>query len=96
MILIGSPKIVSDFVDKRHTTYSGRPKLPMMTDLVGYDQLTVFMQTTPAWKEHRRNFSRLFGSKAAMEKFWDIEIFQVRKFMRNLLREPKLLHKHVR
>lgn len=95
MILLGSPSIVSDFLEKRHTNYSGRPQFPMMVDLVGYDKLTVFMKVGPVWREHRKNFSKLFGSKAAVEKFWGIEVYQARKFMRNLLRDPGPLQNHI-
>ena len=68
----------------------------MITDLVGWDQTTVLMPTDNLWKEHRRNFSRLFGTKTTVAKFFSIEIFEARRFMRNLLREKDKLEDHVR
>ncbi|TCD69399.1 hypothetical protein EIP91_007746 [Steccherinum ochraceum] len=88
MIIISSPKILSEFTEKRHLNYSERPKLPMAVDLVGYDETTVFMPTNLMWKEHRRNYSKLFGTRAAMEKFFEMEVLGARRMMRAILNDP--------
>ncbi|TCD66167.1 hypothetical protein EIP91_001721 [Steccherinum ochraceum] len=96
IIVISSQKIVQDLLEKRHTQYSERPRFPMITDLVGWDQTTVFMPIDSLWKEHRKNFSRLFGTKTTMAKFFSMEVFEARRFMRNILREKDKLEDHVR
>lgn len=95
MIILGTTKATSEFLEKRLTTYSDRPKFPMLVDLVGYDRLTVWMPVDTVWKEHRKYFYKLFGTKAAVSKFFDMEVLEARRFMRNLLREPERLHELV-
>lgn len=96
MVVISSQKIVQELLEKRHTQYSQRPRFTMISDLVGWKQTTVFMPTDNLWKEHRRNFSRLIGTKTTMSKFFSMEIFEARRFMRNILREEDKMEHHVR
>ena len=67
----------------------------MMTELVGWDRATVFMSVGPLWKEHRRNFSRLFGTKGAVSKFYALEMYEARRLMRNILTSNNLVD-HIR
>ncbi|THH33199.1 hypothetical protein EUX98_g986 [Antrodiella citrinella] len=96
LIILSSPEAISEIMEKRQMIYSERPRFVMAGELVGWDQITVLMSVDSLWKEHRRNFSKLFGTKKAMEKFHGIEIFETRRFMRNMLRPSGKLEDHVR
>ncbi|TCD64628.1 hypothetical protein EIP91_003830 [Steccherinum ochraceum] len=95
VIVISSPALVSELLNERHHGYDNRPKLTMMCDLVGWDQTTVFMPANQVWREHRKNMSRLFGSKAAVGKFFGIELLGARKLMRRILEEPTGVKAHL-
>ncbi|TCD66421.1 hypothetical protein EIP91_001412 [Steccherinum ochraceum] len=95
MIVISSPALVSELLDKRHNDYENRPKLTMASDLVGWNRITPLMPANKLWREHRRNMSQLFGTKAAVGKFYEIEVLQARKLMRRILEDPTEVKNHI-
>lgn len=96
MIVISSPVLVSELLDKRHSGYENRPNLTMACDLVGWNRITPLMPANKLWREHRRNMSQLFGTKAAVGKFYEIEVLQARKLMRRILEDPAEVKDHIR
>ncbi|KAH8073380.1 cytochrome P450 [Cristinia sonorae] len=96
IIYLHNADYVNEISQRRHAAYSHSPKWAMLCEMVGWDRITVFMSPDAVWKEHRKNFSKLFGSKAAVAKFYGVEMFEVRRFMRNILREKDKLQDHIR
>ncbi|TCD64629.1 hypothetical protein EIP91_003831 [Steccherinum ochraceum] len=96
MIVVSSPKIVSDLLEKRAAIYSDRPKLVMAIDLIGWDRVTVLMPPNAVWKEHRRSYAKLFGSKAATAKFASMEVTEAKTLMKNILDRPDELRAHIK
>ncbi|THH15045.1 hypothetical protein EUX98_g9525 [Antrodiella citrinella] len=96
IIILSSPKYVSEILEKRQMVYTERPVFTMVSELVGWDQITVLMPANTLWKEHRRNFNKLFGTKKTIQKFYGLEIYETRRFMRNMLRTTDKLEDHIR
>ena len=82
--------------EKRYQNYAERAEFQMITKLAGWDQITVLMPADQLWRDHRRNFSRLFGTRTLMQKFHSVQVFETRRFMRGLMQEPDKLDDHIR
>ncbi|TCD66168.1 hypothetical protein EIP91_001722 [Steccherinum ochraceum] len=95
-VILNSRRHIVELFEKRYQNYGDRPDFQMITNIAGWNRATVFMPVSDLWKEHRRNFSRLFGTKTLFSKFYGDEILETRKFMRNLLHAPDKLDDHIR
>ena len=94
MMVVNSRRLAYEMTVKRSDLYSDRPHFYSF-DLSGWIRGTALLNG-PGWRDHRRNFSRLIGTRLLMSKFFPIEIMEARKFMRNILRDPDNLDHHVR
>ena len=82
--------------EKNHQNYANRADLEMMNKFVGWDRTTVMMPANDLWKEHRRNFSRLFGSRSTMQKFHGTQVHATRRLMFRIMQRPQELASHIR
>ena len=69
----------------------------MASDLVGLDKGgLLFMNYNDQFRQYRKHFHRLFGSKDNISKFYSIEVEETRQFLSNVLRKPEELAQHIR
>ena len=68
----------------------------MLTSPGGFRDTFVLLQNGPVFKEYRRYFHQLLGSKSSMEKFFPIEEYETAKFLQRVAAKPEDLSAHVR
>lgn len=68
----------------------------MSTELVGWQDGVMFMSYTEPFKQSRRHFSHIMGSKSAVDNYHELIESENRKFLRRLLQTPQDVHEHIR
>ncbi|KAI0669064.1 cytochrome P450 [Trametes maxima] len=69
MIIVSSFKDAYELLEKRSATYSDRPRFVMAGDIVGWDQILVFLRYGQQFREYRRLLARVLGSRRSVEEF---------------------------
>ena len=83
-------------LEKKSSSYSDRPVLPMGGELVGWKNTLVLLPYGDRFREYRKNFARVIGSRAAMETYRPIEEVETHRFLQRVLAKPTELAQHVR
>lgn len=68
----------------------------MASDLVGLSKGMLFINYNDRFRQYRKLFSRLFGSRSSTAAFNSIEEEETRHFLRNVLQKPDGLVSHIR
>lgn len=95
-VILNSTKAITEILEKQSIKCSDRPRLIMATDLVGMDKGMLFVNYNDRFRQYRRHFARLFGSRNSTAAFNSIEEEETRQFLRNVLNKPDDLVKHIR
>ncbi|PPQ95248.1 hypothetical protein CVT26_014939 [Gymnopilus dilepis] len=95
IVVLDTIEAVNELLDKRSAIYSNRPRMPMVTELMGWDFNIGTMPYGPDWRAHRRIFEQSFNASSA-HQFEPTEVASSRKLLRNLLQDPKGFMSHVR
>ena len=88
-IIINSPKLAVEMLNKKSAIYSSRPTLTMAGDLVGWRDILVLLKYTDKVKACRRMFHAVIGTRASVEKFRDSLEEESALMVRRLLDEPR-------
>ncbi|KAK7437042.1 hypothetical protein VKT23_018858 [Stygiomarasmius scandens] len=95
IIVLNSAKTVDDLLERRSSNYSDRPPMPMMNDLVGWNEFDIgFMKYSDSWKLHRRTFNQFFRPQA-ITSYHPVHRKEVTVLLNKLLADPENLHAHV-
>ena len=68
-IIINSPKLAVDMLNKKSAIYSSRPHLTMACDLVGWRDILVLLKYTDKFKACRRMLHAVIGTRASVDSF---------------------------
>ncbi|KAH9834654.1 cytochrome P450 [Rhodofomes roseus] len=82
-------------LERRGAKYSGRPYTTFVRDIVGWSQL-VNMPYTDQWRRHRRWFQTALQARNALNAHEPLQYAEVQNLLRDLLREPEGVLKHVK
>ncbi|OCH95986.1 cytochrome P450 [Obba rivulosa] len=96
MVILNSPKLALEMLDKKSAIYSDRPTLTMGGELAGWDRTLVLLRYGTVFRETRRLFSQLIGSRKHVERFHSLFEVETRKFLYRLMRHPDDVGKQVR
>ncbi|OCH95985.1 cytochrome P450 [Obba rivulosa] len=96
MVILNSPKLALEMLDKKSAIYSDRPTLTMGGELAGWDRTLVLLRYGTVFRETRRLFSQLIGSRKHVERFHSLFEAETRKFLYRLMRHPDDVGKQVR
>ncbi|TFK25339.1 cytochrome P450 [Coprinopsis marcescibilis] len=66
-IVVDTAEIANDLLEKRSSLYSGRARLPMVNELMGWTFNFGFMDYGNYWRKHRRIFHHSFHPTAARQ-----------------------------
>ncbi|KAJ7125759.1 cytochrome P450 [Mycena crocata] len=88
MLIISSAEVANDLLEKRSALYSDRARVPMMTELMGWDFLI-------GWRSHRWLFHHEFHFTAA-RAFQPCERAAINELLRRLLSSPDNCMDHLR
>ncbi|KAL1661014.1 cytochrome P450 [Schizophyllum commune] len=96
MIIINSPRIAMDLLDRRSAIYSDRPSIAFGGDFVGWSRTTFLLPYGARHRASRRFMQQVIGTQSAVHKFDKIEETEIGKFLKNLLDTPDDFAEHVR
>lgn len=68
----------------------------MSGELVGWKDGTTFLSYTEKFKQARRYFSQVMGTKSIVKNHHELIEVENRKFLRRLLQTPEHVHEHIR
>lgn len=96
IVVLNNANVAMEMLDKKGTSYSDRPVLPMGGELVGWKHTLVLLPYGDHFREYRKNFARVIGSRAAMDTYHPIEEIETHRFLQRVLAKPAELSQHVR
>ncbi|KAF7334865.1 Cytochrome P450 [Mycena sanguinolenta] len=85
IVVLSSIEAVKELFEKRSALYSGRPRMPMVVELMGCNFLIAFMEYGNRWRSHRKMFYEGFNV-GAVEQFQPQELAATHELLRRLLR----------
>ncbi|KZP04234.1 cytochrome P450 [Athelia psychrophila] len=84
-----------DLLEKRSSKYSGRPRMPMATELMGWGWALTLMPYGDEWRAHRRLAVKGFDAQV-IPKFNQAFTRNAHGLLRRLLESPEAWHEHAR
>ncbi|KAH7916689.1 cytochrome P450 [Hygrophoropsis aurantiaca] len=96
IIVLNSVKPAVEMLDKKSSVYSDRPVLPMGGELCGWKNTLVLLPYGDRFREYRKNFHRVIGSRASMDTYHAVEEIETHRFLQRVLAKPSELSAHVR
>jgi len=96
IVVLNNVDLAMELLDKKSSSYSDRPVLPMGGELVGWKNTLVLLPYGDRLREYRKHFARVIGSRAAMGNYHAIEEIETHRFLQRVLAKPAELAQHVR
>jgi hypothetical protein len=96
IIILNNVKTAVELLDKKSSSYSDRPVFPMGGELVGWKNTLVLLPYGDRFREYRKNFARVIGSRAAMNTYHPVEEMETHRFLQRVLAKPAELSQHIR
>lgn len=96
IVVLNNVDLAMELLDKKSSSYSDRPVLPMGGELVGWKNTLVLLPYGDRLREYRKHFARVIGSRAAMSTYHPIEEIETHRFLQRVLAKPAELAQHVR
>ncbi|KAL4068362.1 cytochrome P450 [Scleroderma yunnanense] len=96
IVLLNSAKAAVEMLEKKSVKYSNRPVLPFAGDLVGFKYILPLLSYGDGFRETRKWFHRIIGTRAAVEQYSDIETVEIHRFLKHVLTDPEWLATHIR
>ncbi|KAG6809315.1 hypothetical protein H0H92_000727 [Tricholoma furcatifolium] len=94
IIVLDNVHLATELLEKRSSIYSGRARMPMINELMGWSFNVAFMAYGDHWRQHRELLHREFHPNAAM-RFRPHELKATHGLLRRLLETPDDLIKHL-
>ncbi|KAE9390448.1 cytochrome P450 [Gymnopus androsaceus JB14] len=95
IIILNTLEAATELFERRSATYSSRPPLTMLNDLIGWKWAFVGMPYGPEWKACRKLFTTMFNPNNA-DQHEPQELKAARNFLLNLHEKPEQYAKLVR
>ena len=96
LVIVNDPKIATDLLDKRSSTFSDRPVMQMGGELVGWRNTLVLLPYGDRFRRFRRLFHQSIGTRTSIKQFHPAEEIETRRFLRRVLAQPDALAAHIR
>ncbi|KDQ57072.1 hypothetical protein JAAARDRAFT_35668 [Jaapia argillacea MUCL 33604] len=96
MIIVNSGKLAIDMLDRKSAIYSDRPVFPMGGEIIGWRDTLALTRYGQRFRDIRRMFHQIIGTKAIMSQFIPIEEQATHRFLKRVLKSPKDIAKHIR
>ncbi|KAI9058138.1 cytochrome P450 [Trametes sanguinea] len=94
MLILGSPGIISEFLDKRSANSCDRVQSPL-AGLIGQEYNFAFMPYSELWKRHRRAMWQHFHP-TAVRNYWPAQQAVMHVLLVKLLEKPSACQEHIR
>ncbi|KAI0069200.1 cytochrome P450 [Artomyces pyxidatus] len=96
IIILNDVNIAADMLEKKSSMYSDRPILQMAGELVGWKDTLVLTRYGERFKEYRKYFHSVMGTRASIEKLYGLFESETRLFLRRMLWKPEELADNIR
>ncbi len=96
MIILNSPKVATEMLDKKSAIYSDRPRLVFGGEMVGWDQTLALTRYGDRFREYRRFMHQLIGGRNQVKRFHSLSETETRRFLRRVLEKPDHVQDHIR
>ncbi|VDC05155.1 unnamed protein product [Peniophora sp. CBMAI 1063] len=96
IVVLNDQQVARDLLDKRSAIYSDRPTMAMAGELCGWDRPLVMHHYDDTFKEFRRYFFKLFGTRQSLEAFYPLFESEGHVLMRRILAAPGDFPTHLR
>ncbi|OCH87155.1 cytochrome P450 [Obba rivulosa] len=95
IVILNTRKDVVALFEKRSSNYSDRPTLVVAGQQVGWDRAGVLCRYGDTWREQRRLFTELLGTRKALEQLTPVIEDQARRLLVGLLEHPQDLQQQL-
>ncbi|KZT19016.1 cytochrome P450, partial [Neolentinus lepideus HHB14362 ss-1] len=96
MVIVNSPQIALDMLEKKNAIYSDRPVLTMADEMVGWKFTLSSSSQSERFRKYRRLIHGIVGTRTSMDEYLPIEEKETRKFLQQTLANPGGLVEHIR
>lgn len=96
VIILNDPDTAFALLDRKGSIYSDRPELYMANKLIGWEGAPALTSANAHHRTMRTMMARTVGTKALLRKYEPMLMFETKRFLRKVLREPENLYAHVR
>ncbi|KDN33966.1 hypothetical protein RSAG8_12951, partial [Rhizoctonia solani AG-8 WAC10335] len=93
-VVLSNPRTIVELFEKRATAFSSRPVIEM-AKLSGWAEAILFVPYGPRLRTYRRFLLQTLNPRATLE-FQNLQIEEMRKLMKRLLKEPERFYEHAR
>jgi cytochrome P450 len=96
MVILSSSKAAFDLLEKKSAIYSDRPVVMMCGEIIGWNKSLALTQYGPRFREFRKYMNKLFGTRAAVERFAPLQEKESAKFLARIIADPGSLVQQIR
>ncbi|EPQ59616.1 cytochrome P450 [Gloeophyllum trabeum ATCC 11539] len=96
MVILNSPKLAVDMLERKSSIYSDRPTLTMGGEIVGWKNTLVLTGYGDRFRSIRKMFHSVIGTKALTTQFLPVEERETRRFLKRVLSKPEEIAEHIR
>jgi hypothetical protein len=95
IVVVNSPKVAFEMLEKKGRLYSDRPTLVMAGRLVGWEDAPALIGFNETWSEYRRRMAQFMGTRSKIEKFDFVLKDQTNVLLDALRTSPRKWDQHV-
>ena len=88
IIILNSPKLAVDILNKKSSIYSNRPHFTMASDLVGWKDAIVMLPNEERFRGYRKMMHQAIGSRSSVERYLDTMESEAHACLRSILKDP--------
>ncbi|OHX00029.1 cytochrome p450 [Colletotrichum incanum] len=96
IVILNDAQLANELFDKRSVKHSSRPSQTLTGEMVGLKDLTGMLVYGERLRVHRKNMSRIIGSKTAASQYNTLQEAEVGHFLLHLLDDPGNLVEHIK
>lgn len=96
LVIVHSPEAAHELLSKMSTKTSGRPYFYFADEMCGFGTLTSNIGYGPTHRLHRKFMHQEIGTKVLVEKFYDIQDVESKRFLLRVLEDPARLIEHIK
>lgn len=82
--------------EKKSTIYSDRPPFKMGGEICGWEKSLGMSPYGERFREYRKLFHRVIGTKERMDKLLPMEESETRRFLKKVVESPAEFRSHIR
>ncbi|KAF1837812.1 cytochrome P450 [Decorospora gaudefroyi] len=95
-VIVNDAEITLEMLRDRAAIYSDRPATVFGGEMVGWKNVTVFLQYDETLKAHRKNIAKVAGSSVSVAAFDRVQEEEAAHFLLDVLDSPENLFQHIR